>query len=182
VSGTGARLRGRGVGELPHLARRFVASVRARPPSDDDERWAVGWLSAAEAELWRSQAAVDRAHTIAVARRVLEACGGTGEDGAPVPRWQMAAALLHDVGKAEARLGVAGRTTATVLELVGVRRAPGRLGRYLHYTEVGAVRLAAVGADERVVAWAREHHRPPARWSAVVPDGEALVLAAADRG
>jgi hypothetical protein len=170
------------MGELPHLARRFDAALRPVAPSEGDERWAAGWLSEAETALWRSQPTVDRAHTIAVARRVIAARAGGDESASEAPRWLIAAALLHDVGKAEAHLGVAGRTLATALELVGVRRAPGRLGRYLRYTELGASRLAAVDADDRVVAWAREHHRPPGRWSGTVPAEQATLLAAADRG
>lgn len=127
-------------------------------------------LSPAELGLWRSQLLVDQVHTVAVARRVE--C---------FPNWVVQAALLHDVGKADARLGVVGRVAATVLELSGVRRFPGRLGRYLDYPEHGARSLAAIGADERVVAWAREHHWPVGEGVAAFPPDVAAALAAADR-
>jgi hypothetical protein len=153
--------------------------MRPRPPSPEDEAWAGGWLSAEERRLWAAQPAADRAHSLAVARRVAP----HEERSAAVPeaeRWVVAAALLHDVGKAEASLGVLGRSVATLVELAGVRRAPGRLGRYLHYPERGAARLAAAGSDARVVAWAREHHRAPEQWSGAVPEAVARQLAAAD--
>jgi hypothetical protein len=168
-------------GELVHLARRFAGHagsiLRPRAPSVDDEAWARSWLSDAEAELWAAQAPVDRAHSLGVARLVADRGGGTEP-----ARWVVAAALLHDVGKADAPLGLSGRTAATVLELARVRRAPGRLGRYLRYPATGAEHLAEIGSDPRVVVWAREHHLPPAARSAVVPLEVADLLAAADRG
>lgn len=156
--------------ELPHLAARFLRSLRPRPLSAADAAWVAAVLAPAEFALWQSQQRVDQVHTVAVARRV--------ETADP---WVVKAALLHDVGKAEAHLGVVGRVAATVLELVGVGRFPGRLGRYLAYPELGARSLSGIGADERVVAWAREHHRPAAQQSSVVPLDLANLLAAADR-
>ncbi len=186
-------------GELGHLARRFVdharSAVRPRRPGPAEEAWARSWLSEPEAELWASQAVVDRAHSIAVAEAVAVAVAAhtaarctvagpapTAPGPQPAPeRWVMAAALLHDVGKADAHLGLIGRTTATVLELAHVGWAPARLGRYLRYPEEGARRLAAAGSDHRVVAWAREHHRSPAARSGAVPATTADLLADADR-
>jgi len=162
----------RSLGEVGHLARRFWWSVRATPPSPDDEAWACQHLAPAEAELWRRQHPLDRRHTLAVARSLLAA-------HPEAPAWVVEAALLHDVGKVEAGLGVPGRTLATVLELCRVRSAPGALGRYLTYTGRGAELLAGVGAAPEVVAWAREHHEPPSAWSVPHEWGEAL--AAADR-
>jgi hypothetical protein len=127
--------------------------------------------------LWRSQSPLDRAHTLAVARQVAVADADSGP-----PRWLVAAALLHDVGKAHADLGIVGRIAAALLELAHIRRAPGRLGAYLSYPERGASMLIDAGADPRVVAWAREHHVSRARWSGVVPLEDALLLARADRG
>lgn len=170
----------RGPGELAHLARRFAdhaASVR-RPsePPPAEVAWAHSWLRAGEVDLWDAQAAVDRVHSLAVSHRVVESTSSS-----PPPRWVVAAALLHDVGKADAPLGLTGRTAATLLELAHLRAAPGALGRYLRYPETGAGWLAAVGSDPRVVAWAREHHRPPPRRSGAVPAAFADLLADADR-
>jgi hypothetical protein len=55
----------------------------------------------------------------------------------------------------------------------------GRIGRHLDYEERGARLLAAAGSDPFVVAWAREHHLPPARWS-VDAEAAALLRAADD--
>ena len=93
--------------------------------------------------------------------------------------WLVAAGLLHDVGKTSAQLGVIGRSAATVLELLGVGSAPGRLGRYLHYPVAGAAALQRAGSDPRVVAWAGEHHLGAARWTVPASAGE--LLARADR-
>jgi hypothetical protein len=160
--------------ELAHLAGRFARSVRPPTVPDEDVAWARAWLRPAEMALWSAQAPVDRVHSVAVARAAVR---GASTDGAPP--WLAPAALLHDVGKVDAGLGALGRAVATVLELVGVHRAPGRLGRYLRYPETGAERLAAAGAAPEVVAWAREHHLPPASWT--VPAPWAARLAAADR-
>ena len=173
----------RWLGELAHLVRRFAghaASIR-RPslPAEDDVVWARSWLGDAEAELWAAQAPVDRIHSLAVARRVATPTDLTTCPAAP--RWVVAAALLHDVGKADAPLGLTGRTVATLLELARVRRAPGSLGRYLCYPATGARWLEAAGSDPRVVAWAREHHLPPPRRSGTMPAAFAELLVAADR-
>jgi putative nucleotidyltransferase with HDIG domain len=162
----------RSVHELGHLVHRFWWMLRAKPPPPADEAWACEQLRPAEAALWRRQHPVDRRHTLAVAHRLLT-------ERPDAPEWVVAAALLHDVGKAEAPLGVPGRTVATVLELCGARSAPGRLGRYLSYAERGAELLESAGAAPEVVAWARQHHEAPSSWTVPAEWGQALV--AADR-
>ncbi|MBM3684405.1 MAG: hypothetical protein FJW83_07675 [Actinobacteria bacterium] len=155
--------------EVPHLARRFVDAFRRSEPSEADTLWAAG-IAGPAAALWEAQSVQDRRHTIAVARAV---------EGSDPPRWVLEAALLHDVGKAEAALGPLGRSLATVLEILGVGSAPGALGRYLTYPRRGAELLAAVGSDPLVVRWAAEHHEDPERWT--VPRAWAERLVAADR-
>lgn len=77
------------------------------------------------------------------------------------------AALLHDVGKRNARLGVIGRSLVTGLGKVGlgrlVDRKGGRADLYLRHGELAAEELFELGADPLVVAFARFHHarRPP---------------------
>jgi hypothetical protein len=54
----------------------------------------------------------------------------------------------------------------------------GRAGRYLCHDEIGAGLLADAGSDGLTVAWAREHHLAPERWT--VPAEIARALKAAD--
>lgn len=174
-----------------HRARRFAAVATSPGPSPADRAWAGEWLDDAEAALFDRLRGADRAHSIAVARDVERRRGAGGERA---PGWVVSAALLHDVGKADADVGVLGRSVATVLGWLGgpglgtwlgarrgagpVGRACRALGRYIRYPELGAEALAAAGSDPRTVAWAREHHRPEAEWS--VPVAWGRLLRAAD--
>lgn len=117
----------------------------------------------------------DRRHAAGVARRVVD------ELGARASRPVVAAALLHDVGKVESGLGTLARVPATLVGLVAGRRGPSgsaRIATYLRHDSVGAELLEGAGADPLTVAWAREHHLPPARWT--VPAQVGAVLKAAD--
>ena len=105
------------------------------------------------------------------------------------PRW-LAAALLHDVGKLDAGLGVVGRSVATVLGAIagstrvdrwaltsGFRR---RAAWYLRHDERGAARIRAVGGRPEAARWAWAHHRRD-RWAeSGVPMPVAEALEAAD--
>ncbi len=187
---TGAGVHDRGVrpaATIGHLARRFFWSLRTPRVDPAEERWALSLLSPTERRLWESMNPLDRAHSLAVARRVTRR---GDESDAEIPSWVVTAALLHDVGKAEANLPTWARVGATVLDWVvpgatadaWSRRGGtvGRIGRHMTYTEVGANLLEAAGSDPRVVAWAREHHLDPSEWSVDPTHGE--VLAWADRG
>lgn len=171
-----------GVRVLQHLVRRFLGSLRPGGPAPDDDRWAVGLMVPGEVVLWRRMNAADRRHAVGVARRVDAALGPGGS------RPVLAAALLHDVGKVDSRLGPVRRAAATVAGMVAGRTAAerwraragmvGRIGRYLCHDEIGAGLLAAAGSDGLTVAWAREHHLAPERWT--VPAEIARALKAAD--
>ncbi|HVM40953.1 MAG TPA: hypothetical protein VM618_09285, partial [Acidimicrobiia bacterium] len=93
-----------------HLAKRFFTSLVARPPTAEEEAWVAERLLPGEFELWQRQTRYDRRHTYGVARMVESELTGTPDAGGPWP----AAALLHDVGKVEARLGLVGRVIATL--------------------------------------------------------------------
>jgi hypothetical protein len=124
----------------------------------------------------------DRRHAVAVARRVDAALGPASS------RPVRAAALLHDVGKVDSGLGPVRRAAATVAGMIWGHDAArdwrtqggprGRVGRYLCHDEIGADWLAAAGSDGLTVAWAREHHLPPERWT--VPADLAAALKSAD--
>jgi hypothetical protein len=156
---------------LPHLVRRFVGSLSSADPCLADEEWALAQCLPGEQVLWRRMPAADRRHAIGVARRTAASLGGADR---PV----LAAALLHDVGKIEAGLGTFGRVGATVVGMtVGRERAFGRVGRYLTHDARGAALLAGAGSDPLTVAWAREHHLPPSRWTVPLVIGQALKAA-----
>ncbi len=173
---TGRRLR-----DLPHLARRFFWSLRAQAPDPDDEAWLVGMLSPAERHLYDAQPVVDRAHSVA--------CAVAARDGLVDPADEViVASALHDVGKAQARLGTVGRAVATVLDAVAPDRVSqqwagegggwrARMSQYVRHDHVGAELLRAAGSAPVVVAWAAEHHRPASEWSIDPRIGRVLLTA-----
>ena len=146
-----------------HLGRRFVRTLWPGPPRKRDVAWVAGILEPGELRLWRSLPNHDQRYTIRVAKAVEERLAGT--EFAGQPRW-LAAALLHDVGKLDAGLGVAGRTVATVAGAVRsrTRASSGRFGRYLRHDELGAAMLRAAGGREEAAAWAAVHHHRE-RWA-----------------
>jgi len=183
-----------------HRARRFATSlwwqVRGAPePSPDDTVWAHAYLSGGEVRLFEAMAAIDRRHSVGVARSVERELSAVPGGMAEADRWMVVAGLTHDVGKASAHLGVLGRVLGTLLGLTTTARdqdsSPrsggavphgwwSRVRLYARYPDVGAELMSDAGADTRVVAWAREHHRPEAEWS--IPVGQGRLLAAADDG
>jgi len=171
-----------------HLVRRFFGSLSPAPPPPADDAWAVAHLGSGEGDLWQRMSNPDRRHAVAVARAVVADLGPGTE------REVVAAALLHDVGKVVSGFGTFRRVGATLI-WAGLERARPdreraarwasadrttlrRLGQYRRHPELGAGLLAAAGAHELTVAWAREHHRRPERWS--VPPDVGAVLKACD--
>jgi hypothetical protein len=151
-----------------HLVARFLGSLSPLPPRSGDVTWAISQLLDDEADVWSRMSSADRRHAIGVARRVAVALPSADR---PV----LAAALLHDVGKLDAKLGTFGRVVATLCGLIAGRdMAPAwasksgftrRVGLYLQHDEIGAVRLELLGSDPLTVAWAREHHLPSTEWT-----------------
>jgi hypothetical protein len=165
-------------GSWRHLSERFVGSLLPGGPPAREEEWARSLCLPGEVALWARMSGADRRHAAGVAHRVAAALGGEEAAGRPV----LAAALLHDVGKIDARLGPFGRAGATLVAMaVGRDRAaswPGPLGRYLTHDQRGAQLLEDAGSDPLTVAWAREHHLPPSEWT--LPREIAEALKAAD--
>lgn len=120
-----------------HLSRRFFGALSRKQPSTSDVAWATGFLLPAEVVLWTRLCQADQRHSIAVARRFVTHMGESSRD-------DVAAALLHDIGKLASGLGVAGRVCATI---VGPRTA--RLRRYHDHERLGAAMLRDVGSSER---------------------------------
>jgi hypothetical protein len=91
------------------------------------------------------------------------------------------------VGKTESGLGTYGRVVATLSATVAGADMAGawseqrgfarRVGLYLQHDRIGGDLLELAGSDPITVAWAREHHRPPADWTVPEPLASALKLA-----
>lgn len=144
--------------------RRAIGSVRAKRLTPREETEVAGLLSDELSKLFWEQPVMDQRHGIDSARFVLAASPGS--------RTLARAALLHDVGKRHARLGVAGRVAATLLALVRIP-APGRLGTYLDHAWLGAEDLRAVSAEALSVEYAL--HQDGARPLGIPAEGWALL-------
>lgn len=158
-----------------HLARRLFGALSRRPPTADDDGWAVDQLLPGEQAIWWRMDVADRRHAVGVARKVVRLVGEPD-------RAVVAAALLHDCGKVSSGLGTCSRVGATMWAgAVGRERAAagaGRVARYLRHDELGAALLREAGSDPLTVAWAGEHHQPPECWT--LERAVAEVLKAAD--
>lgn len=134
-----------------HLVTRFFDFLRARPLSPAEQDEVASILSPRLRRLFYRQCAQDQRHALEVAMRVSDH-----------PEL-LEAALLHDIGKSELRLGAVGRSCAT---LWGMTSLPvsGRWRTYLAHASVGADLLEQHGAGSDAVAFTRHHPGPP-------PDG-----------
>lgn len=160
-----------------HLVRRFFGSLKPGGPPTAEVTRVHEALLPAEAALWDAMPGPDRRHSAAVARAVRIELG----DRATRP--VVAAALLHDAGKAASGLRTPGRVVAT---LVGRSRGArwqgrggyrGRIAAYLVHDELGAALLDDAGSDPFTIAWAREHHRPRSGWTIPLELADALKAA-----
>ena len=133
-----------------HLIRRFFTSLSRRPPAISDVTWVNENLLAGEFTLWLRMKSYDQRHSIEVARRFTALYPAFTRD-------QVAAALLHDIGKVESELGVAGRVIATVVGPKG-----SKFRRY-HEHEVISLRLCGeAGASSetvRLLDWSDDSSR-----------------------
>jgi hypothetical protein len=161
-----------------HLVRRFAGSLRVRPLTDGDVAFVRGVLSEGELACWERLGPADRAESVATARAAIDALGRDVEE-----RF-VAAALLHDAGKAGTPLRTAGRSIATVVAAVAghprVRAWDNAVGRYVDHDTRGARLLASAGARPEAVAWAEAHHRPAMWHETGIPPAICAALAAAD--
>ena len=152
---------------VAHLSGRFVRALWWGPPSADDVAWVETVLTPDGFVQFRRQPNHDQRHAIGVARDVQARLAGTAYDDDP--RW-LSAALLHDIGKLDSRLGVYGRVVATVSGSVTGRehaqdwsQSRGftrRVGLYLRHAELGADRIRLAGEPEEAARWASAHHDP----------------------
>jgi len=137
------------VTEFRHLVRRFFWTLRARPLTPREQSEVDSLLRDPERDLFWAQPAIDQRHALEGARRALIA--------RPGDRLLARAALLHDVGKRHAGLGVIGRSLASGLKLFGI--APRRFRLYYDHGPIGARELETAGAEPLVVRWAHTHSR-----------------------
>lgn len=152
-----------------------------RPLSTEEYMEVARRLPPPALRLFRTMSHADQRHSLRVCRE-LQVCGYTEDD-------LLAAALLHDVGKAEGRAPFWTRPAIVIgkkcvprlfASLVRSPLAPEgdpmpRWQRSLSYAwwhaEVGAQLAAAAGLSERAVLYIRTHHQP---------DGPAAALHAVD--
>jgi putative nucleotidyltransferase with HDIG domain len=113
-----------------------------------------GWLTPETGAVFFAQGDADQRHGYHAALSVV-AAGVADRD-------VIVAALLHDVGKRHARLGIVGRSLASVLILLRLPLGE-RLAAYRDHGMVGARELAGVGAPALAIDFAMHHHgsRPP---------------------
>ena len=141
-------------GTWRHLTGRFFR-VAVADGLNGDERAAVDrLLHPGEEALFDGQPGIDQRHGFEAMQRVR----ASHPDRVDLQR----TALLHDVGKRHARLGVMGRVLAT---LVAKAHLPsrGRFRVYLDHGPIAAAELQQLGAETIVVEFTRHHHhgRPP---------------------
>jgi hypothetical protein len=138
---------------LGHLTRRFFDVLLAKS-LDAAERAAVEeWLDQGQAWIFFSQPDPDQRHGLHAG---LVALGGGAE--LDVVR----AALLHDVGKRHARLGIFGRSLASMA--IRLRFPLTRRWKlYRDHGETAARELEGLSSEQLIVDFARHHHgeRPP---------------------
>lgn len=141
-------------GSPAHLARRFLDVATARRLSRVERRQVEDWLTTPLSEIFFEQPHYDQRHGHQAARSVIAA----GHDAPDV----VTAALLHDVGKRRSRLGLFGRSIASVLILARAR-LPERMAVYRDHGLIGAREIAELGAPTLAIDFATHHHggRPP---------------------
>jgi hypothetical protein len=170
--------------------RRLVDSARAARLSPDDRAWAASLLTPAEYALGARLVPHDQVHTVRVAKVTRSKLAGTAYEGDG--RW-LGAALMHDIGKLEAKLAMHERMAATLAgRAVGLstatRWATGsrgfirRLGLYLTHGAVGAGMIRRAGGREELAAWAEVHqaYNLPVKSPVPAPVAQALSEADAD--
>ena len=158
------------LGSWSHLIGRFFAVLAAGPMTDEECREVESWLDReGEADMYWEQPVADQRHGLEAARATAAAC--------PDRRDLIRAALLHDVGKRRSKLGVVGRSSASLFAKL---RLPvrGSWRQYLDHGRLGAEELALLGSGEIIVEFTRHHH---ARRPATIAPVDWEVLKSADR-
>lgn len=124
--------------KFAHLVRRLNESLRASDVGAAEEAWVRSLLTPPEWDLWSSMQKMDKFHSVGVANRLIANTPQVGRE-------EIAAALLHDVGKSVSHLGIWGRVLATI---IGPRSK--RLRQYHEHEEIGARLCRDKGIDDLI--------------------------------
>jgi putative nucleotidyltransferase with HDIG domain len=136
-------------GTWRHLTARFFRVTVARPLDASEHRQVHAVLRPEEYVVFDTQPVIDQRHGFEAMDSVRSVRG----DRVDLQR----AALLHDVGKRHARLGVFGRVVASLLAKLHLP-VRGRLRLYLEHGRLAADELDRLGAEPIVIDFARDHH------------------------
>ena len=136
-------------GTWRHLTARFFRVTVARPLDSSERQQVHALLRPEEHVLFDTQPPIDQRHGFEAMESVRDARGDRID--------LLRAALLHDVGKRHARLGVTGRVVATLLAKLHIP-VGGRLRLYLEHGRLAADELEEIGAEPTVIDFARDHH------------------------
>lgn len=141
-------------GSPAHLFRRFFDVASAKPLTKSEQLAVESWLTPELAQVFFEQGAADQRHGYHAAL-VVVAAGRSSDE-------VLVAALLHDVGKRHARLGVLGRSLASLMILFGLPLGD-RMRAYRDHGLNGAGEMARLGAPSLAIDFAMHHHgtRPP---------------------
>jgi hypothetical protein len=143
-----------GPSDLVHLAKRWWLAVAGPDPTPEQDLWAVAFLTGSERELWWQMSPQDRSHAVLVAQRFMAA-------RPDATRSEMAAALLHDVGKIATQLGTWDRVAATVVPLWVIPRIGSgaalrdRWQTYRDHERIGIEMLESIGSDIETITLLR---------------------------
>ena len=135
-------------GSLGHLTRRFFDVLFATPLYLGERAAIEGWLDSGQAWVFFSQSDPDQRHGFHAA--LVSISGGAELE-------VIRAALLHDVGKRHARLGVLGRSFASIAIRLGLPLTR-RWRLYRDHGEIAARELTALGCQGLIVDFALHHH------------------------
>ncbi len=156
------------LGSWSHLARRFFEVLVSRPLSGDEVDWVARILDPAELAIFVSQGTADQRHGYAAGRHV-EMSGWARDE-------VIRAALLHDVGKCHAALGIVGRVLASIALRLRIP-VSGRFALYRDHDLLGAADLTRIGSPAAVVEYAATHHGRGSGTILSVPERRALDAA-----
>lgn len=131
-----------------HLVRRFFGFLTARPLSPIEQVFVNESINSELRELFYTQRMEDQRHAVDVASRVA---------GDPDV---IEAALLHDIGKTQIRLGAVQRSLATLWFATSLP-IWGDWLRYRDHGPIGATLLETHGAGTLAISFARYHPGEP---------------------